>query len=470
MELSNFISKNLNKPLIEEKVIFNHHKIFVKYTSKPYFIYAFELLETLCQKTPYKNKKSIFHTSLSYLIITLYKCGNIPYLSNFDMMIFCCFFLSIKTQENQKQIPSINKLKRIYEEKFSNYKKEEIIKGEIICLKLLDYNINIFTSYECLCFLLNNNSINDKYYFYKENNELEIVTKQLENKIINNINEYVNKSPLDIAREILSINNLKIKRKFPQLITRKIVPMVNHLKSKKEIIINNVVIVSSNRSSKLNNLFIYKKNKSPNEKNHDKTNTDFTNLVKSRSKVSPNISNIYRNPVSVVLSFTKFRNNCNNLEKMRANKSVTRNSIMNSSATFRNSSSNLETNLNSSINNCEIFSPYDRKKRKSYIKVKNITGKGFYKNSSLGNIFKKPCLDKNSVKTYFTSNKKQILNMNNSPYNTKNFDLNSSVEYIEQLPKKITLEKVSNDYFTSTFYFSKKNKYPGIERRLVKIH
>ena len=51
-----------------------------------------------------------------------------------------------KTIENQKVVPCLNKLKKIYKEKFINYQKEEIVKVELICIKLLNYKINLLTN------------------------------------------------------------------------------------------------------------------------------------------------------------------------------------------------------------------------------------------------------------------------------------------------------------------------------------
>ena len=161
MEKYEEILNTLNIPLIqEENIILSKHKIFQKYTSKPYYKYAFDLLETLSLKTNYDNKKQIIHNSFTYLTIILYNCENVPYLSNFDLMILCCFYLSVKAIVKQNTIPTMNKLKKIYSEKFINYKTDEIRKGEVICIKLLKYKINVLTIYDCLYFLLNQNKWN----------------------------------------------------------------------------------------------------------------------------------------------------------------------------------------------------------------------------------------------------------------------------------------------------------------------
>ena len=147
MEIFEEILKELNIPLItKEESLYLHHKIFQKYTSQPYYKYAFNLLDTLCQKINYENKKQLLHISFTYLTYILYNCENTPYLSNFDIMILCCFYLAVKAIIKQNTIPCLSKFKKIYIEKYSNYKNEEIIKAEIICLKLLKYSINTINS------------------------------------------------------------------------------------------------------------------------------------------------------------------------------------------------------------------------------------------------------------------------------------------------------------------------------------
>ena len=214
------IINSLNAPLILSKPISNLHKIFTKYTSHPYYQYAFNLLDSLCYKTNYDNKKRLLHMAFTYLTVILYNCGNIPYISNFDVMILCCFNLSIKTIENQKGVPCLNKLKKIYKEKFNHYQKEEIVKVELICIKLLNYKINLLTTYDCLYYLLNKENSNNN----KDKNCLDLATKELEKQLINNIKENISKKPLDLAKEIIEKLNKKNNiNKYPTLLKRKIV-------------------------------------------------------------------------------------------------------------------------------------------------------------------------------------------------------------------------------------------------------
>ena len=448
------ILNSLNKPLIPNKPISNLHKIFIKYTSRPYYKYAFDLLDTLCNKTNYENKKRLLHMALAYLTIILYNCGNIPHLSNFDIMILCCFNLSIKVIENQKNTPCLNKLKKIYKEKFLNYQKEEIVKVELICIKLLNYKINIITIYDCLYYLLSSN--NNK-------NILELATKELENQIINNIKDNINKKPLDYAKQI--INNIN-KTKYPKiLVKRKIVPMfhrININKKSNKKANNNIDKFDNNTSSTdiqipsyMNNI---SKNNSPVYSHHNKNSS----IINHNSKIK---SNIYNRPISLVLPYTE--NNYSSYEKNKIKKQLPR-QILLSSSNLINSFTNIDIECNNSpVNktNCESNSPNGSDGISSFI-ILNNSGVNLTKNSSSGNVFKKPCLDKKNVKTFFRSNKKQTTSKNIQS------DLNISQEYIfgDDSPKKMKLEKFKNKCFSNTFYLGKANRFSKSKRRMIKLN
>ena len=203
LEIFNQIRKTINNPLIDSKLVENKHLIYIKYTSGHYYKYIIELLETLCKKSKYENKKLLFHTSLHFILKIFYNCGNYLPFKDFDLLILCVFSLGIKSTENQHKSPTIHKLKRIYPEKFSCYKNEDLKIGEILCIKLLDYNINILTSYECLFYLLKI-KYNSLYL-------LDSCIQELDNIIFEGSQKYVFKRPIDIAKE--SIEKAKFKEK-----------------------------------------------------------------------------------------------------------------------------------------------------------------------------------------------------------------------------------------------------------------
>ena len=209
------IIEKLNKPIFSKIIRPNKHLIFVKYSNQRYYKYIFELLDSLVQKSLFCQKRKIFHTSLYYLLKILHNCGNVPYCSNLDLIILSCFFLGIKTVENQKKMINITKLKNIYPEKYSSYENAEIKDCEMTCIYLLKYDINFLTVYDCICFLLEN---------CDENKKNEIIT-EFEKKILNNgVNFYIYENPLTLAQGVIneikqvkgksSPNAILTKRKF----------------------------------------------------------------------------------------------------------------------------------------------------------------------------------------------------------------------------------------------------------------
>jgi len=210
--LDDFIEK-ISKPIIEEEYIQEDHLILTKYTSRKYYEYSIELIKTLLEKSNYENKRYIFHMSLYYLLKILYNFKNTPYINNYDLLILCSFSLGIKVTVDQHKTPFITKLKNIYPEKYSSYTNNEIQKCEIICLKLLNYKINILTSYEIL-----------SYFFKNNKNILSFLLTELEKKILKNVEEILFKNPYDLAKEIISEHSNEIKEQS-LLITRKIIPI-----------------------------------------------------------------------------------------------------------------------------------------------------------------------------------------------------------------------------------------------------
>ena len=179
----------LNNSIIEEEYDPSNHLILSKYTSKAYYKYSIELLKILLDKTEYTNKSYIFYMSLIYLLKILYNLKNIPYIDNYDLLILSSFSLGIKASVDQHKTPFITKLKNIYCEKYSCYSNMKIQECEIICMKLLDYNINILTPYECLYFLFN-----------KDISKFHLLINELDNLIFNNVNKILFQKPYELAK------------------------------------------------------------------------------------------------------------------------------------------------------------------------------------------------------------------------------------------------------------------------------
>ena len=425
MEKYEEILNELNTPLISEQdSIYLNHKIFQKYTSQPYYKYAFDLLDTLCKKTNYQNKKQLLHISFTYLIYILYNCGNIAYLSNFDIMILCCFYLAIKAIIKQNTIPCMSKFKKIYIEKYNNYKNEEIIKAEIICLKLLKYKINILTVHDCLYYLLYNNQ--DLFNKALEN---------YENEKMLNINDYIYKKPLDLAKEIIHNLDIKVKLKYPKII-------------KKKIILNSTNINISKYQNKTNrgiaSNFCNNKNDNQIDKNSSKNfiYNKFSTIVNSKNS-------------QVSLLFPKTEKHYSIYKKNSSKKNKNKSNNVLNSSNLVNSFSKMDIELNSSpFNNTNCSSsPCGSDGLSSFVQQNNsgINILTKYGNNSPNEIFQKPCLYKKNMKTSFILYKKS-----NRYINTKtNLDL-SQEKILEDSP----IDKIKDCYLSNTFYSKRKrNEY-----------
>ncbi len=425
MEKYEEILNELNTPLISEQdSIYLNHKIFQKYTSQPYYKYAFDLLDTLCKKTNYQNKKQLLHISFTYLTCILYNCGNIAYLSNFDIMILCCFYLAIKAIIKQNTIPCMSKFKKIYIEKYNNYKNEEIIKAEIICLKLLKYKINILTVHDCLYYLLYNNQ--DLFNKTLEN---------YENEKMLNINDYIYKKPLDLAKEIIHNLDIKVKLKYPKII-------------KKKIILNSTNINISKYQNKTNRViasnFCNNKNDNQIDKNSSKNfiYNKFSTIVNSKNS-------------QVSLLFPKTEKHYSIYKKNSSKKNKNKSNNVLNSSNLVNSFSKMDIELNSSpFNNTNCSSsPCGSDGLSSFVQQNNsgINILTKYGNNSPNEIFQKPCLYKKNMKTSFILYKKS-----NRYINTKtNLDL-SQEKILEESP----IDKIKDCYLSNTFYSKRKrNEY-----------
>ena len=358
LEIFNNTKKILNNPIIDSKLIENKHLIFIKYTSDLHYKYTIELLEALCQKSKYENKKLLFHTSLSFLLKILYNCGNIPCLNNYDLLILCAFSLGIKSTENQHKSPSLKKLKKIYPEKYSNYENEEIKIGEIISIKLLNYNINMLTPYECLFYLLNKS--NNLYL-------LDYCINELDNIIFQGAKKYVFKRPIDIAKE--SIEKSKFKENQRKC--------VNNINDKKIYNNSKGLCIYKNNTNKLN---IKSKKVLPNNES-----------ISTNASSTANVSNYSYNSDKYIYCSFKSKSIINNkLNDINNSNKKTVNMYMNGEEKDEIKNKKLKINIiYSNINNNNIYiSP--EKKRYNYTNYQNENKKNKMLN------FKYSCRKKNN--------------------------------------------------------------------------
>jgi hypothetical protein len=169
------------------------------------------------------------------------------------------------------------------------------------------------------------------------------------------------------------------------------------------------------------------------------------NKVSIISHNSKNKSNLHNHPISLVL-----HNPLNSHEKNKAKKELPRNIMI-------NSFTNLDIELNNSpVNrtNCDSSSPNGSDGLSSFI-ILNNSGINLTKNSSSGNVFKKPCIDKKNIKTFFTNNKKKLTSNNLE----SNIDISQENIFYENSPENLKSEQLSNNFFSNTVYLSQMNEY-----------
>ena len=399
IEIFNQTKKIMNVPLIDSKLIENKHLIFIKYTSDNYYKYSIELLETLCQKSKYENKKLLFHTSLNFLLKVLYNSGNVPCLNNYDLLILCCFSLGIKSIENQHKSPSLNRLKRIYPEKYSFYKNEDIKIGEVVSVKLLNYNINILTSYECLFYLLSKN----KVYMYLSDSCIQ----ELDHAIFQGAQNYIFKRPVDLAKE--SIEKVTFKEKQKKVLSEK--KQYNYSKGHFNVKNKNnyrIILKSNNESTSTNASSAA--NISNNANNNDKI---LYYSTKSKSIIKNKLKEIN---TSQGKTGNDYNNEKSENKKNKSNFLYTKNNInysISPSKRYINTSNNEEysrkknkymdyhknilRSRNSDSAGClETIIDNDNNETK---KVKKIES---YENYSTSNIFKKSKIYKKNIKLQFS--------------------------------------------------------------------
>ena len=384
LETFNETKKYLNFPLIDNKIIEKRHLIFIKYTSELYYKYSIELIETLCKKSKFANTKLLFHTTLSFLLKILYNCGNTPCINNFDLLILCSFSIGIKSVETRNKSTSINRLKKIYQEKYYNYDNNEIKIGEIICLKLMNYNINILTPYESL------------FYLLYESDNLHLFDKciqHLDNLIIGGDKSFIFKKPLDIAKENIDyiIKKEKEKKKFNK--NYNLTYNKNRLRKENHIINNESI--STNTSS--NNMSYIINNS--------------INSSKGKVKLNNKLKEVYNSKEIIVdIDFN---------EKLEKNSELK--IILNHTYVERNSINKIKENKNGSY----LYNINNNKTNKN-IDSDDINNKKINKNNK--DIFMQEIKYK---RTYIQKNKEiNILNINdNIPTNIKSNIINNNVNF-----------------------------------------
>ncbi len=281
LDLSKGIIRNLANPTFPKNISSSTNKVFIKYSDNQIRRYNIDLIYNLCKNSNLKNKESLLYQTLIFHDIILYNCGNKDVIKDINLMILTVFYLSVKCIGTQYTMINIEQLKKLLPNRFSHYKNQEILEMEILCLKLLRYNINIITCYDCLKIILLNYSV--------DNDFSETAKDLLQKTIFGDIKEYIFKLPYKLAFEIYE----KVKFKLKEKTNIKVLNTEKRLK-------NNISIFSQ---SKLNPLSSY---------NLNIQNKNIMNNNKGINSVSPIEFSINQNS-SFTSSNTKYEKKINNI-------------------------------------------------------------------------------------------------------------------------------------------------------------
>ena len=325
MDYTKEILKSLNKPIFPVSISSKTHKIFLRYSNPRYRKYSLDLIKNLCQNLQFSNSESIFYQTLLYYDIILFNCGNDIIINNLDLLILNCFYISIKSLNDQYGVPSLKKLKCFMKDKFSLYRDYEIVTIEIECLKLLNYNINYMNVYDFLKFLI------------RENIQiLEISKSYLHNIIYGDIKYYIFKTPYELALEIFNKSKEKIAIK----------PLViNVLPTKKVVTISKI----NNYNRERNISIDFNKKLSHTNNSICSNSTDF---FSTENSTNGNLNNSpYNEKKNKVIFNTEFKRQNNELMNSTKNKNKT---IIGHISL--KSSNDVENNINQNFSN-KINSP-----------------------------------------------------------------------------------------------------------------
>ena len=274
-----------DKPFFPPSISTKSHLIFLKYTSPKYRSYMLNQYKYLCNKLHNNvNKHEIFYLSILFNDLILFNCENEPIITNISLLVFCCFYISVKFRLNQYEVMSINSLKKFNPEKFKEYPNEEIQYVETLCLKLLNYKLNYMTCYDYLVLLVYKYGLKRKII----DNSYDILYKV----IVGDIKEYIFKSPLKIAQEVIILAKEKYKE------AEGIYNSNNN-----NIDTNNKInsCTTTNKTSRTNSL-IHKISKFINYSN------DKNNILKSNNKNTNNNNNLVNSNTISTNSSSKNKN------------------------------------------------------------------------------------------------------------------------------------------------------------------
>ena len=276
--IKKIISK-YDKPFFPPSISTKSNLIFLKYTSPKYRTYILNQYKILCNKLHSNvNKHEIFYLSILFNDLILFNCENEPIITNISLLVFCCFYISVKFRLNQYEVMSIKSLKKFNPDKFNEYTNEDIRYVEALCLKLLNYKLNYMTCYDYLVILVYKYGLKKKIIDYSYEILYKIIT--------GDIKEYIFKSPLKVAQEAIFL----AKKKYNENVSND-----NETNKNSNIFNNN----SCNRTNRTSSLY-HKISKYINVNNSDKNKNNKylnnnNNYIINNNTISTNSSSINKN-------------------------------------------------------------------------------------------------------------------------------------------------------------------------------
>lgn len=327
MKNDNEFFEKSNIPITPQKYIEEEHKIFIKYTTNENYKYAYEELKILCNNSKSKNKISLFHKSLKCLLKILFYSYNNEYIKDYDLLILTCFYLGLKLNELRTKVPKIKKIKEIIPEKYNNYTSNNIKQAEVICIIILDYNIDILTSYDCFVNLLHDNNV-----------LFQSALSLLEKLIKNNLFDFISRPPMEIARRCISkANRLKYYYIHPSLLIKEYNKSKNENKNSL-ILDESFTNQTASNASKMKHSYIFSSEKiitASNNITNEKSENIFriqknslNSIYNCSFKVLKKLSNVNKTNYKNLNTFYDIKNSMNlNLKKSIIGKKLYENNL-----------------------------------------------------------------------------------------------------------------------------------------------
>lgn len=332
------------KPYFPSLISIKDHIIFLKYSSIKYRPHILSQYKYLCDKILSKeDRREIYYLCILYNDLILFNCGNEPIIMNLNLLIFCCFYLSIKERKSQGESLKIKTIKKLFPDKFNDLTNQQIRESEVLCLKLLNYRLDYMTAYDIIVLHIKKKNYFRENIIHPINQKLIDLSVECLNKILesNDIRDYIFQSPLKLSQDIYYSAKKKINEQLRYIKLKegknstneninntsstnnssiiknnsaKDLPTFKKINpnSKKAVFIEPIYSISSisNKSNRINRKYI--NNKNPNIINPQTRHCKRTSEINTMSKVYGNFHIQLNNE-----KITRYVINMNEIQKRR---------------------------------------------------------------------------------------------------------------------------------------------------------